>query len=113
MDCVVELEPMADCACCLTTAGGQGDTTVSPAHIPRKNKKRKRQKVTRAIPARPFRLRRKVKYLADAFEGAEVVFLRGGIENYAMLIVYRWWIVLKLFFSYHPIVRFFFQTFLF
>ena len=42
---------------CLIGAEGQGDIIVLPAHIPRKNIQRKRQKTTRAIPAMPFRLR--------------------------------------------------------
>ncbi|MCI5142994.1 MAG: hypothetical protein D3909_14940 [Candidatus Electrothrix sp. ATG1] len=42
---------------CLIRAEGQGDIIVFPAHIPRKNIQRKRQKTTRAIPAMPFRLR--------------------------------------------------------
>lgn len=48
---------VSSCACLSTGAEGQGDMMVLPAHIPRKNIQRKRQKVARAIPATPLRVR--------------------------------------------------------
>jgi len=54
-------------ACFSTGTEGQGDIIVLPAHIPRKNIQRKRQKVARVIPAIPLRERRKEKSLTGAF----------------------------------------------
>ncbi len=77
----VSVSVVSSCACFTSGTEGQGDMMVLPAHIPRKNIQRKRQKVARAIPATPLRVRWKAKCLAGAFGAAGGVFLRGGIWN--------------------------------